>query len=441
MSDFRIDTLGDANFPNPVLSSPEQKFTDDKRRLLLDPHVINGVVKELDVSVEVGGPRSKIYFEPAKTTAVIVTCGGLCPGLNGVVRALTLQMWHRYGVRRILGIKFGYQGFSDEHDQNVVRLFPDIVENVHEQGGTILGTSRGTPGVKVIVDRLMELKADILFAIGGDGTMRGGRAINEEIKKRGLKIAVIGIPKTIDNDIPYVRQSFGFESAVEVACQSVIAAHQEARGARNGIGLVKLMGRHSGYIAANVALATGHVNYCLVPEVPFSLTGEHGLLHLLEKRLTVAGHAVIAIAEGAGQYFFQGEPQERDKSGNAKLKDVGPFLSRMISEHFRDKNWDFTLKYIDPSYLIRATPANPADRLFCAKLGRNAVHAAMAGKTGMLVGYWHGRVTHIPFEALEGQSQTINPNGELWFNVLESTGQPYHIGDPEKLHKLMTSQA
>jgi 6-phosphofructokinase 1 len=247
---------------------------------------------------------------------------------------------------------------------------------------------------------------------------------------------VVGLPKTIDNDIPFVRQTFGFESAVEIACQAVSAAHEEARGARNGIGLVKFMGRHSGYIAANVALATGNVNYCLVPEVPFLLEGDDGLLANLEKRLASAGHAVIAVAEGAGQYYFKGEAEARDKSGNVRLKDIGTYLNKRISEHFQSKSGDFTLKYIDPSYLIRGTAANAADRLFCAKLARNAVHAAMAGKTAMLIGYWHGRVTHIPFAALEGQRQTINPNGELWFNVLESTGQPQNIGNPKDLAAL-----
>jgi 6-phosphofructokinase 1 len=427
MQSFEIKNLGPARFNNPVVLNEGQRFTEDRRRILIDPHEVDGLIKEPAASFEISGPREKIFFDPQRTKALVVTCGGLCPGLNAVIRALTMQLWYRYGVRQILGVKYGYQGFASE--DSLVSLNPDNVESIHDQGGTILGTSRGTPGVKAIADRLESWDAQILFVIGGDGTMRGARALTEELAKRRKAISVVGIPKTIDNDIPFVRQSFGFESAVEIACQTITAAHAEARAARYGIGLVKFMGRNSGYIAANAALATGQVNFCLVPEIRFELDGEGGLLKLLERRLTRHGHAVIAVAEGAGQYFFEQPGVGTDRSGNQRLNDIGLYLQRRINVHFESNDLDVTLKYIDPSYIIRATKANPADRLFCAKLARNAVHAAMAGKTGMLIGYWHGRATHLPFAALEDGRQTINPNGELWFNVLESTGQPFRIGD------------
>jgi len=426
-SEFTIKSLGTPTLTSPIELATNRKYTNDTNRLLYNPHTQSVGADSKIPCFEIAGPRAKIYFEPRRTKAAIVTCGGLCPGLNAVIRALVMQLWHRYQVRDIVGIRYGYQGLGADASDEFVPLAPDKISDIHEQGGTILGSSRGSPPVEEMVRTLQKFKINMLFCIGGDGTMRGAQAIAEEAAKRNHVISIIGIPKTIDNDIPYVRRSFGFESAVAVACQAVISAHEEARGARNGIGLVKLMGRHSGYIAANTAIATGHANFCLIPEVPFQLEGPNGLLALTERRLADKGHAVIVVAEGAGQDFFKDQPVRKDASGNARLGDIGLYLKDKIAHHFENKKTPFGLRYIDPSYLIRSTPANPADRLFCARLAQNAVHAAMSGKTSLLIGYWHGEMTHVPFSVLAGHRQTINPDGELWFNVLEATGQPMKI--------------
>lgn len=428
MGKFDIESLGPATVENTAASAKNFRFPDYDRRLPFDPHVYDGKTYiNPEESFEIGGPREKIFFRPEEVTAAIITCGGLCPGLNAVIRTLVLQLHHEYGVNRIMGIKYGYQGFALSDEEALIPLDPSQVEGIDERGGTILGTSRGTPGVDAIAERLQMLGINMLFVIGGDGTMRGAKALYSAAAARGFKIAIVGIPKTIDNDIPLVKMSFGFQSAVEEACKVINCAHEEARGARNGIGLVKLMGRHSGYVAANATLASGDVNFCLVPEAPFSLEGKQGLLALLEERLVRSGHAVVAVAEGAGQNFFADEPVRHDKSGNIKLNDIGVFLKDRINEHFTDKAWDYTLKYIDPSYVIRSIPATMTDRLFCARLARNAVHAAMAGKTNMFLGYWHGRVTHVPLPAIEMERQTIDPQGKLWFNVRETTGQPLNM--------------
>lgn len=439
-SDFRIPHLGPARHPSPLPVVSERSFVAEKERLLVDPHLepVEQACAEgrAPRSFEVAGPRERIYFQPAEVRAAIVTCGGLSPGINDVIRALVMQLWHRYEVHKIFGVHHGYQGLDAERPQRR-ELEPVDVGEIHETGGTILGTSRGTPPTEELVDTLESWRVNVLFTIGGDGTMRGARAIHEEASRRGFELAVVGIPKTIDNDIPWVRRSFGFETAVMIASQAVRSAHTEASSVRYGIGLVKLMGRHSGYIAANTTLATGHANVCLVPEVPFELDGAGGLLELVEARLRDHRHAVLVVAEGAGQKYFRDEDLGRDASGNRKLGDIGPLLKERLAEHFAD--WDprgtpVALKYIDPSYLIRSAPANPSDSLFCARLAHNAVHAAMAGKTGLLIGYWHGRMTHLPFAALEGETKTIDPQGELWRNVLGTTGQPFRIGDggPEK---------
>ncbi len=429
-SRFAIESVGEPTLPSPIERSQESHYVRDDERLALNPHLSSireaAAKKEDPEGFELAGPRARIFFNPPKARAAIVTCGGLCPGINAVIRSLVLQLWYRYNCRDILGIRYGFAGLSGDAETPFA-LNPDVVSEIHQAGGTMLGSSRGAPSAAEIVDALVESRIDMLFTIGGDGTMRGASAIWQEVKKRGLKIAVVSVPKTIDNDIPFVRRTFGFESAVEVAAEAVHSAHVEATGVPYGIGLVKLMGRHAGYIAANACLASGHANFCLIPEVPFKLEGPGGLLQLVEDRVDLKRHAVVVVAEGAGQDFFK-KDLGKDASGNAKLSDIGIYLKEKITAHFESKKIPMTLKYIDPSYLIRSAPANSTDQLHCSRLAQNAVHAAMAGKSGMLVGYWHGQMTHVPTSALQGVKQNINPNGDLWFNVLETTGQPTIIG-------------
>lgn len=416
---------------SPIAALDPGHFLGDSERIVMDPRAAEiDRCHKADLileSFEVAGPRNPVFFEPSKVTAAIVTCGGLCPGLNAVIRSLVLQLNNRYGVRKILGIRYGYQGLAKAPHEAPMPLTPEMVDEIHMRGGSILGSSRGAPSPSDMLDSLVGMGADVLFVIGGDGTMRGALAIHEEVKKRGLSIAIVGIPKTIDNDIPFVRRSFGFETAVDIACVAVHAAHTEAIGVENGIGVVKLMGRESGYIAASAALASGQVNFCLVPEVGFTIEGQNGLFELLKARLKRKKHALIVAAEGAGQNYFTGSERPRDASGNVKLGDIGNLLKERLPAMFKKESLGVSVKYIDPSYIIRAAAANPADQVFCNRMAQYAVHAAMAGKTGLLIGYWHGRMTHVPLRALGDEKQRINPDGELWQNVLETTGQPIHI--------------
>lgn len=429
---FVVNSLGNATIDNPIQLMEGASYVSENQKFLYNPFVdIEDPDRLCDRSIlfELAGPRSKIYFNPAKTKVAVVTCGGLCPGLNSVIRSLVMGLWYRYGVKNIVGIPYGYNGLGATSAYDFIELNPQKVNDIHLQGGTIIGSSRGTPPVSDIVDTLEKYNINILFTIGGDGTLRGAQEIFEEISSRNLKIAIVGIPKTIDNDIPYVKRSFGFETSVSVASSIIITAHEEARSAQRGVGIVKLMGRYSGYIAANTTLATGHVNFCLIPEIPFSLEGDGGLLKLLEKRLEKTDHALIVVAEGAGQHFFTGKTFGTDASGNKKLGDIGVYLKDQILNYFNNLvKKPVNVRYIDPSYVIRSTPANPHDNLFCSQLARNAVHAAMAGKTGLFIGYWHGVMTHVPCKAICGKKQQINPKGKLWFDVLETTGQPINIG-------------
>jgi 6-phosphofructokinase 1 len=373
---------------------------------------------------EMAGPRERIYFDPSKVHCAIATCGGLCPGTNDVIRAIVLELHFLYGVRHIYGVRYGLRGFIPHYGLELLELNPEAVANIHTFGGTILGTSRGPQDTGEIVDALERIDLRILFLIGGDGTLRAAYDIYQEITRRELRISVIVIPKTIDNDIPLVSRSFGFDTAVEQATSSILAAHTEAVGSPNGIGLVKLMGRYSGFIAAHATLALREVNFVLIPEADFDIDGEYGLLVELEQRLRERQHALILVGEGAGQKFFREQDLIRDASGNIKPGDIGLFLQERIQEYFLQKEMEVNLKYIDPSYLIRSMPANYNDRIYCGFLGQNAVHAGMAGKTGMLVSRWHGHYVHIPIQAAAGGRQEMELNSPLWRSVVESTGQP-----------------
>jgi len=418
---LEVNTLGECRIPSPMT---DIEFVREEDHVIYH-HNLKDIEAFLKAGkeaphFEMAGPREKIYFDPSKLKCGIVTCGGICPGLNDVIRAIVLGLYHNYGVKNVFGFRYGYEGLTYRHGHEPMELTPDKVEDIHLKGGTILGSSRGPQDVLEMVDTLERMNVGMLFTIGGDGTLRGAQSISEEIGRRGLKISVIGIPKTIDNDISCVEQSFGFETAVSEATESIYSAHTEAAGARNGIGLVKLMGRHSGFIAAFASLANNEVNFCLVPEVPFTLKV---FMEALKTRLELRGHAVIVVGEGAGQDMME-QTGQQDASGNIRLGDIGVLLRDEIKSFFKKNDIEVVLKYIDPSYTIRSLAANPHDSSFCLLLGHNAVHAGMAGCTNMLIGFWKNQFTHVPIPLAVSTRKQIKPKGNLWRNVLTCTGQP-----------------
>jgi len=416
-----IKTLGPAKITSPLTYC---HFIRDEPKIpiRLLPEDLDDDGQESDVFFEPAGPREKIYFDSAKVKAAIVTCGGLCPGINDVIRAIVMAAHHNYHMAATLGIRFGLRGFIPKYGHDILELTPQNVADIHEFGGTVLGSSRGPEAPEDIVDALERSNIGVLFVIGGDGSLKAAQKIHEEVQRRHLKIAVIAIPKTIDNDISLVTTSFGFDTAVEKAADAIRCAHVEAQGAVGGIGMVKLMGRESGFIAAQAALALKEVNYVLVPEDPFQLTGPNGLLPTLEARLRERGHAVIVVAEGAGQHLLK-QSGQTDLSGNPVLGDIASLLSREISAYFSERGQLTTLKYIDPSYIIRSVPANSNDRVYCGFLGQFAVHAAMAGKTNMVVSKVYGRYVHLPLELATRRRKKLDLASDYWRAVLESTGQ------------------
>jgi 6-phosphofructokinase 1 len=433
MGEFKFietDQLGPCRFVSPMTARRSRFFEGEGIALDNCTEKLTPETRAAEMSFyELAGARREIFFNPEETTVGIVTCGGLCPGLNDVIRAITFCALEEYGVKRVLGFQYGYEGLVARYYHPPVELNTNNTDEIHEKGGTILKSSRGQQPTEEIVNTLLHYKVDILFTIGGDGTQRGARDIHQAVQERGLPISVVGIPKTIDNDISAIQRSFGFETAVDTAWKIITSAHAEAKACRNGIGLVKLMGRQSGWIAAAAALSNSNVNFCLVPEVPFDLEGPNGFIHALFERMNEKDHAVIVVAEGAGQKLFEGE-HGRDKSGNMLLHDIGPVLKDRIRKAFRAANREVNIKYFDPSYIIRSTPANASDSEYCLRLGNNAVHAGMAGKTNLIVGLHNNRLVHIPIPLI-GKRKQIDPHDWYWQTVLQATHQPANMVNPD----------
>ncbi len=432
---FTIQNLGKRSVPSPLHDAfklHDTSFESDDDRMLYDPLITDSDASciKTDRSFELAGPRPDIYFKPEQVRSAIVTCGGLCPGINAVIRSIFMESYHRYGARSLIGIRYGYGGLNPKNGYDPVELTPDLVEDIHLEGGTILGSSRGgTEDMEALVDTLSRLGINILYTIGGDGTLRGAHKIAEIARARGMELAVVGVPKTIDNDISFVQRTFGFETAFSEAVDSIYTAHVESKGAPNGIGLVKLMGRHSGFIAAHACLAMNDANFILIPEVSFDLDGANGFLAHLKKRILNRHHAVICVAEGSGQDLLEKDTasHKRDASGNIKLEDIGVFLKKEINRFFANEGIEINLKYIDPSYMIRSAPPVPNDSIYCAQLGQYAVHAGMAGKTDMVIGLWNNVYTHVPIELAVSERKVIDPASRFWHDVIAATGQPFSM--------------
>jgi 6-phosphofructokinase 1 len=418
-----IPNLGPCELHSPLRrdahGTMEGTFVTDSTYVRLPIEIDTSAVGTAQL-FEKAGPRERIFFDPARTKAAIVTCGGLCPGLNNVIRSVYLQLHFHYGVNAVLGIRYGFAGFAPEAAASPVWLNTEMVNDIHQRGGTLLGSSRGPVSADIIVDVLEQRGINILFAVGGDGTQRGAHGIAVEVKRRNLKISVIGIPKTIDDDVMFVNRSFGYYTAIARAKDIIDSAHVEAQCALNGVSIVKVMGRDSGFIAAGATLASQEVNFALVPEAPFKLDGDVGLLAALHRRLLERHHALIVVAEGAGQDLMP-PADERDASGNLKHRDIGLFLKEKIKEHFEKQRLPVTLRYIDPSYYIRSVPASTVDSVLCDSFARNAVHAGMSGKTDMIVGLQHGMFIHVPIAMATVRRKQLS--AEEWASVVTATGQ------------------
>ena len=421
---FQIQQIGEGQYTNP---SRNEIFVDETERIAFSSQVKNlenqfKICEELP-AFEKAGARKKIFHNPSSTTAAIITCGGLCPGLNNVIKGLVNVLEQDYGIKKILGIRYGYKGLTKASSHQPIQLNSTTVDQIHKQGGTILGSSRGNQNPEEMVDELIEKGISILFCIGGDGTLKGAQAIAETANRRQAKISIVGIPKTIDNDLGFVEKTFGFETSVQIASEIITSAHHEAEGAENGIGIVKLMGRDSGFITATASLANSVVDFCLIPETRFRLDGVEGICEAVQTKLKQNNHAVITVAEGAGQELFESRERKKDASGNILKEDIGELLKEELTEYFRYRNITINIKYLDPSYHIRSIAANASDAVFCYLLAEYAVHAGMSGKTNLVIGYWNNFFTHVPIHLATKERRMVELDSALWRGVVSATQQ------------------
>lgn len=421
---FRIDCIGECKIKSP-LNGEKVHFTTDDSCVLLDKFYSDLTKHVTDTGkipvFEEAGPREMIFHDPRWSKAAILTAGGLCPGLNSVIKGLTLTLKQTYGVPLVYGIPYGYAGLNPAFGHPPILLDGAAVDDIHEQGGTILGSSRGEQDTETMLETLVRLDINMLFCVGGDGTLRSAHDLAMAAKRRHLNISIIGIPKTIDNDICFMDRTFGFETAVYATNNVITVAHNEAKGALNGVGLIHVMGRDSGFIAAYAALANTHINFCLIPEEQFNLEeGDNALFPVLFDRLRRRRHAVIIVAEGAGQELIRGE-REVDKSGNILNKNIGEFLKAEIKKYAKKTGTEVNIKYFDPTYMIRGVPANGTDAVFCYLLAQNAVHAAFAGRTDMVIGHWADTFTHVPISMAVRERKKVDPEGPLWRSVRLNT--------------------
>ena len=427
--DFEVEPLGSPLHPTTTRRKPYINEGD----IIAFSSQVKNILHQIEhcktfPGFEKAGPRELLFHDPKQLKAGIITCGGLCPGLNNVIKGLVKTLEGDYGVTNIVGIRYGYRGLSQKSQHQPVQLNCERVGHLHTQGGTILGSSRGNQDPKEMVDQLLSHGIGLLFCIGGDGTLRGAMAIANEVKRRNLPIGVVGIPKTIDNDLGFIEKTFGFETSVEIASEIITSANQEAMGAENGIGIVKLMGRDSGFIAATATLANSVVDFCLIPEIDLQLDGPRGLIEAIKTRLFQNNHAVIVVAEGAGQGLFANAAERKDQSGNVLKEDIGVFLRDEINKRLSAEGITASMKYLDPSYHIRSVPAIASDAVFCHLLAEHAVHAGMAGKTNMVVGHWNNFFTHIPISLATQERRMVDLDGALWEGILSATQQDELLG-------------
>ena len=365
-----------------------------------------------------GGPRFHIALDNLRVRACIMSCGGLCPGINVVIRELVMALRYNYGVAEIYGIKWGFLGFTKKDCW--VRLNPEDVKEIHLLGGTVLGTSRSGFDGEEIAKQLIKNNINMVFFIGGDGTHRGIKELSKILKEKKKKIILVGIPKSIDNDMPIIDKSFGLESAIQESVRTIRAANVEANCNLNGIGLVKLFGRSSGFVAMLSTLAARDVNICLIPEIPFNLYGDNGLLDFIFQRIQIKEHCVIVVSDGA-RFSIKDYKTQNGKP----VEDIGIVIKKEIIKKSEEIGIEVNLKYMDPTYVVRAVPANEYDCNLCAKLAESAVHCAFAGFTNFSVGMINNKPCMIPLDKMCGKAERkVEFNSDDYLMLLASTGQP-----------------
>lgn len=359
----------------------------------------------------------KIWWDPADVRAAIVTCGGLCPGLNSIIREVTMCLWHQYGVRHITGIQFGYNGLSNPELYAPKHLGPKAVREIHMKGGSVLKAGRGGLEAERICDNLEKMGVNMLFVVGGDGTQAAGNLLYEEARRRNLQLSIVGVPKSIDNDILFFDKTFGFDTAVSAACNVIRNGWVEATSCEKGVGIVKLMGRDAGFVCMDAALSSTIVDLCLIPEVSVKM---EDIMDHIDETLQRKNFMVIAVAEGAGQEHVA--TGKVDATGHTIYGDIGTHLRDSVNKHLKPSGG--RCFYIDPSYIIRSVPIDPNDHVYCSRLARDAVHSAMRGYTGVVVGPIHNVICMIPMQLIASGKRHVPTKSSNWQACVQVCNMP-----------------
>ena len=326
----------------------------------------------------------------------VLTGGGDAPGLNAVIRGITVKAISLgYDV---LGLKNGWAGLTTDCKNCALDL--DQVKDIHITGGTILGTSRTNPykikdGVKLVKDNLKKLKCDYLIAIGGEDTL----GVASKLNKDGVK--VVGVPKTIDNDLNETDCTFGFDSASNRAAEAIRNLHTTARS-HSRVMLVEVMGRHAGWITWQASIAGG-AHITLLPEDPFDI---NEVCKVVNRRYD-SGHeyTIIAVSEGATPKDDSGfalQTQEKDAFGHVRLGGIAEILAKEIQ-----KRTGKECRHVVLGHLQRAGAPTAFDVVLGTRLGVKAAELVDKGDFGKMVSLKGTEITAVPIEKAVGKLKTV----------------------------------
>lgn len=488
---------------NPIPLEIRGSFREESDTIIVDArsryHCTSGgknkcCLENIGLTFPEAGPRENLVYPMESRDGAtdslqvgVLVSGGIAPGINAVIKGIvdrhTLYSNHAkenddtsYDLE-IIGYRDGFSGLlSGSH----IKLNRKKVRDFANKGGSLLGTSRYHPlldlddpgkrdsAVRDIISNLKDI--DILYVIGGDGSMRAAhmiwtRAQRMHAEGEASKLSVVAIPKTMDNDILWVWQSFGFMSAVEKAKQFVLQLHTEA-SSNPRLGIMQLFGSDSGFVVTHAALASGVCDYVLIPEADFSM---EVLCEFIKKKLKSrykrgqdgkSPFGMILMAETAiprdginspGCKYIddpdvglekeekiaiekfiadgrrvQGQTQDALRRGGIKI------ISRVVQKEIRQMKpgqyWEkFRVFTNEPRHLIRAIDPSVQDVIFGQRMGTLAVDNAMAGYTDFMISQWLTEYVLVPLKLVVLGRKRVPQKGIFWKSVLANTGQPHEM--------------
>ncbi len=329
-----------------------------------------------------------------KKMVAILTGGGDCPGINPVIRAIVRKALKE--DYEVVGIKNGWKGLIEK---DILALDIDSVSGILPKGGTILGTSRTNPykneeDVQRVKENFQSLKINALIAIGGEDTLR----VAYKLYKEGLNI--VGIPKTIDNDLSATDKTFGFDTAVNIATEAIDRIHTTAES-HHRVMVVEVMGRHSGWIGLEAGIAGG-ADAILLPEFPVDI---EEICNLIKRRHDRGKtFSIVVVAEGAK--FKKGKEALQEKKldafGHVRLGGIGQILGKKI-----EQRTGFETRVTVLGHIQRGGIPTAYDRVLGTRYGVKAMELVMEGKFGQMASLQGNKIVSVPLEEAIGTIKTV----------------------------------